>query len=716
MKTIIFPIQGMHCASCVLRNEESLKSIPGVADASVNYAMENATVTFDEATVGESELHEAIKKNGYTVPADSSAAAPAGSHHEAGSHAHAHGGAARQEEIRSAKIKAVAALAVSAPVLVLVMLGLGKFWEQAILGSIVIIVFGWQFHVAMLRQAVRFRADMDTLISIGTLAALGYSWFFLLQGETDQLYFETGALITALILLGKYFEARSRGEAGAAIRKLLQLGAKTARLIVNGEEKEVEVMQVREGDLLRVRPGEKIPTDGLVVGGASNVDESMISGESMPVSKHVGDGVVGATLNLNGSLDMRATRVGADTMLAQIIKMVTEAQAKKAPIQKLVDRVAGVFVPIVLLIAVLTAAGWWFATENLAQAIIPAVAVLVIACPCALGLATPTAIMVGTGLGASRGILIKHGEALEKAKRVDVVVFDKTGTLTEGKPVVTDIIEVGGTGTKQEEIMRLAASVEQYSEHPLARAVVAKAKETGIPLAEAKNFESFPGKGVQGFVQGIMVFIGRAQETNAANLEAEGKTVVSVSADGTAIGLIAIADQPKSDAPDAIAALGRHGVRTVMMTGDNRRTGEAIARTVGIREVLAEVLPQEKALRVQALQETGARVAFVGDGVNDAPALVQAHLGIAMGTGTDIAIESGDIVLVKGHPAKVVEALLLSQKTFKIIQQNLFWAFFYNVAAIPLAAFGLLNPIIAAAAMAFSSVSVVGNSLRIKRS
>lgn len=715
MKTITFPIQGMHCASCVIRNEESLKDIPGVTDASVNYAMENATVTFDETKVNEHDLHREIEKNGYTVPMEMAGMEHGGGHgSSAGGHDHAHG-AAKEEEIKTAKTKAIYSIALSVPVLFLAMFGLGYFPVQAVLGSIVIVTFGWQFHVSMARQAIRLRADMDTLISVGTLAALGYSWYFFLSGETEQLYFETGALITALILLGKYFEVRSRGQAGQAIQKLLQLGAKTARLLVNGEEKEVEIMQVREGDVLRVRPGEKIPADGIVARGASSVDESMISGESMPVSKHEGDGVVGATVNMNGVLEVRATRVGADTMLSQIVKMVTEAQAKKAPIQKLVDRVAGIFVPAVLAIAIATFLGWWVATGNVAAAFIPAVAVLVIACPCALGLATPTAIMVGTGLGASKGILIKHGEALEKAKKIDIVVFDKTGTLTEGKPAVTDIVGIKNTESGIKDMLKFAASVEQYSEHPLAKAVVARAKEENIALAEAKDFENTPGVGVTGTVEGKKISIGRAGGTDAAKFEAEGKTVVSVSVDGGVIGMIAIADRPKLDAKDAVAALAAQGIRTIMITGDNRRTGEAVAKTIGITEVLAEVLPQDKALRVKELQEKGAKVAFVGDGVNDAPALVQSNLGIAMGTGTDIAIEAGDIVLVKGNPAKVVEALHLSQTTFTTIKQNLFWAFFYNVAAIPLAAFGLLNPIIAAAAMAFSSVSVVGNSIRIKR-
>ena len=597
-------------------------------------------------------------------------------------------------------------------------------WLQALLGTVVIIGYGWHFHHGMLRQAKHLRADMDTLISIGTLAALGYSFWFLVRGGED-LYFETGAVITALILLGKYFEAKSRGQASAAIKKLLQLGAKTAHRLRAEKIEDVPVEEVAVDDRLLVKPGEKIPVDGVVIEGMSNVDESMLTGESMPVGKKMNDLVYGATINLNGSLTMRATKVGADTVLAQIVKLVAEAQAKKAPIQKLVDRVAGVFVPIVIVLAILTAVGWYFATGDIAASIIPAVAVLVIACPCALGLATPTAIMVGTGHGATRGILIKNGEALEKAKRIDIVIFDKTGTLTQGKPNVTDIIVVGGK--KETEVLTLAASLEKHSEHPLAQAVVRAAEERQLELVKVEEFESVSGSGVQGKVNSATVMIGNLRwlakkqpltaslESQAEQLEGEVKTVVGVALDGQVIGLIGIADTLKADAKEAVAALRAKGIKTVMLTGDNKRAAAFMAKSLGIEEVLAEVMPQDKSAKVKELQAAGAKVAFVGDGINDAPALVQADLGIAMGTGTDIAIEAGEIVLVKGNPMKVVEALTLARRTFSAIRQNLFWAFFYNVAAIPLAGFGLLSPIIAAGAMALSSVSVVGNSLRLRR-
>jgi Cu+-exporting ATPase len=497
-------------------------------------------------------------------------------------------------------------------------------------------------------------------------------------------------------------------------------------MIENGQEREVPVEQVAVGNILLIKPGEKIPVDGKIVKGDTSIDESMLTGESMPVGKHVNDDVFGATININGAINIEATKVGQDTVLAQIVKMVAEAQVKKAPIQKLADKISGIFVPIVLGIAVITAIGWYFVTGDIAQSIIPAVAVLVIACPCSLGLATPTAIMVGTGLGAKRGILIKNGEALEKGKKIDVVVFDKTGTLTEGKPKVTDAVPCAG-GVATENLLLFSASIEKLSEHPLAQAVVNAAKEKNLALQEVHEFENLAGRGVRGRIGSDLLLVGSGRlmrefgiSTEACHqkmeeLENQAKTVIAVSQNEKIIGIIAIADTLKEDAKDAVEKLRLAGIETVMITGDNRRTAEAIAKQVGIEKIFAEVLPQDKAEKVKILQRDGLKVAFVGDGINDAPALVQADLGIAVGTGTDIAIEAGNIVLVKGHPLKVVEALALARITFRTIKQNMFWAFFYNVAALPLAAFGLLNPMIAAGAMAFSSVSVVGNSLRIKR-
>jgi Cu+-exporting ATPase len=598
-------------------------------------------------------------------------------------------------------------------------------WIEAVSSAVVIVGLGWQFHVGMVRQARNRAANMDTLISLGTLAALFYSIWAMIAGE-PHLYFETGAVIAALILLGRYFEARSRGQASAAIEKLLELGAKTARLVSDGREQDVPIEEVRVGDILLVKPGEKIPVDGRIVSGNSSVDESMLTGESMPAGKASGDDVFGATINLTGAFQMQATKVGQDTTLAQIVKMVAEAQVNKAPIQKLADRISGIFVPVVLGIAFVTAGGWYLFTGDIYQSFIPAVAVLVIACPCSLGLATPTAIMVGTGLGARRGILIKNGEALERAKRIDVVVFDKTGTLTEGKPRVTDVF-ASDAGWTPDAVLALAASLERLSEHPLARAVVGLAKLENLPLAEPDDFTNLEGKGVRGTIGNATVLLGspRLMIESGVSLEAEldrierleetAKTVMAVAKDGVLVGILAVADSLKDDAKTAVERLRSEGIDTVMITGDNRKTADAIAAQVGVDQVFAEVLPRDKAAQIRNLQREGKRVAFVGDGINDAPALAQADLGIAMGTGTDIAIEAGNIVLVKGRPTKVIEALTLARLTFKTIKQNMFWAFFYNVAAIPLAALGLLNPMIAAGAMAISSVSVVGNSLRIKR-
>ncbi|MEK7532314.1 MAG: heavy metal translocating P-type ATPase [Patescibacteria group bacterium] len=740
MKTTTFGIKGMHCASCVVKNERALKKVPGVTDASVNFALKQASVTYDETKASHEDMAKAVKSIGYEMEM------PAGSghgemrHDDHGIASSSPGALPRNDkeehmhhgEVAGAKKKAIWALALSAPTAVIGMTGIEfgqevygyalSMWLVVALSTAVILGIGWQFHRGMLKDVRHLAPGMDTLISLGTLAALLYSVWAMIRGAED-VYFEIGAIITALILLGKFFEARSTGQASAAVRKLLELGAKTARVIRGGKEIEMPVEQVEVGDTLLVKPGEKIPVDGEVVSGATNVDESMLTGESMPVSKGEGDIVYGATVNINGAVKMIAKKIGADTVLAQIAKMVADAQTKKAPIQKLADRISGVFVPIVLVIAVATFVVWYLVTGDMTASFIPAIAVLVIACPCALGLATPTAIMVGTGLGAERGILIKNGESFERAKHIDVVLFDKTGTLTEGKPRVTDVASVNGSHA--DEVLRVAASVEKLSEHPLAQAIVRAAEEKGIKLFEVKGFKSVTGQGVEGVADGATVRVGRpafvtSQSTTAIDsslqkLEQEAKTVIAVARNNELLGLVAIADTLKADARDAVAALKKQGIETAMITGDNERTAEAIGEQVGIDTVFARVMPEDKVEKVKELQKKGKKVAFVGDGINDAPSLAQADLGIAIGTGTDIAIEAGHLVLVKGHPAKVVEAIALSRFTFRVIKQNLFWAFFYNAAAIPLAAFALLNPIIAAAAMALSSVSVVMNSLRIKR-
>lgn len=720
MKTTTFTIVGMHCASCVARNERALRKLSGVVEAAVNFGTHTATVQYDASQVTETDLFDAIVRNGYKILTEESVK----THKEA-----------IKRELADSKRKALEAVGLSIPAVILAMFNIQPPWEfagfnlsiwmQAILSTWVVLWLGREFHIGMIKQARQKSANMDTLISIGTLAAVFYSFWAMLVHEM-HLYFETGAVIAALILLGRYFEAKSRGQASEAIEKLLQLGAKTARLLKNGKEVEVAVEEVKVGDILLVKPGEKIPVDGKIVKGASSLDESMLTGESMPVNKEVGDDLFGATININGAIQMEATKVGEDTVLAQIVKMVAEAQAKKAPIQKLADKISGIFVPIVLGIALVTAVGWYIKTGSIAQSLIPAVAVLVIACPCSLGLATPTAILVGTGLGAKRGILIKNGEALEKGKKIDVVVFDKTGTLTEGKPKVTDIITTT-SNVSEKALLALAGSLEKLSEHPLATAVVHATEDKNIDLKEVHNFENLAGRGVKGNVSGDIILIGNMrfmneggielgqQQKKLEQLENQAKTVVAVAKNDRIIGLIGIADTLKVDAKEAVKKLRQLNIETVMITGDNQRTAEAIAKQVGIRKIFAQVLPQDKAEKVQLLQREGLKVAFVGDGINDAPALVQADLGIAVGTGTDIAIEAGNIVLVKGSPLKVVEALNLSRKTFRTIIQNMFWAFGYNVAALPLAALGLLNPMIAAGAMAFSSVSVVGNSLRIKK-
>lgn len=706
-------VEGMTCASCAARVERTLTRHPGVAGANVNFAANRAHVTYDPGSVSLDELERAVEKIGYRI-------------------APVEPGEAEQQDAQALEARrwfrrVLLSWPLGLAVLALSLIAPDESWGRwgaFVLTVPVQFVAGWPILRSAAARARALGASMDTLIAVGTLAAFLYSTYELFAG--GDLYFDTAALIIAFILLGRFFEARAKRRASAAIRKLLELGAKEARLVVGGEERLVPIEEVKVGDLVRVRPGEKIPVDGTVVSGDAAVDESMLTGESVPVDKTTGDDVAAATINTNGVLTVRATAVGADTALAQIVRLVEEAQAGKAPVQRLADRVSAVFVPAVLVVATIAFAGWWLVAGDATQGLIAAVAVLIIACPCALGLATPTAIMVGTGRGAEMGVLIKGAEVLEGSKRIQTIVFDKTGTLTRGEMALTGV--AAGVGEDPPEVLRLAATVEASSEHPVGRAIADGARERGLPLPEVEGFVSVAGHGVRATVEGRQVVVGRRKlmaeeglvlpdelERQAAELEEAGKTAVFVGWDGRARGVIGVADTLKENAREVVARLHAAGLEVAMITGDNSRTAEAIAHEVGIDRVLAEVLPEDKVRDVRGLQDEGKVVAMVGDGINDAPALVQADLGIAIGTGTDVAIESSDITLMSGNLEGVVGAIELSRKTLRVIHQNLGWAFGYNTAAIPLAAFGLLNPIIAGAAMAFSSVSVVTNSLRLRR-
>ena len=710
-----FTVSGMTCGSCAARVERALAKQEGVERAAVNLATERAVVAFDPDRLAVGDLVAAVGKAGYglapvTTARSTEEPVDAEAEHQA-------------LWLR----RVLVAFPLGVAVMVLSMVWMHEPWARWAAFALATPVQFWAGWPFLQQAAVRARsgaANMDTLIAIGTLSAYFFSAAQVAFGhQHTEHYFDSAALIIAFLLLGRYFEARAKGRASRAIRALLELGAKEATLVVDGEERTVPIERVVVGDLLRVRPGEKIPVDAVVVDGASAVDESMLTGESVPVDKTPGDAVVGATLNAHGVLTVRATAVGADTALAQIVRLVEEAQGTKAPVQHLADRIAGVFVPVVLGLAALTLAGWWVAGEP-GQGLVAAVAVLIIACPCALGLATPTAIMVGTGRGAAMGILIKGGEVLERSKRIDTVVFDKTGTLTMGRMAVTDVVPA--TGVDAADLLRLAAVVEAGSEHPVGRAVVERARADGLAVTPVAGFAAVAGHGVRGTVDGITVAVGRRAlmteaglvisddvATAAEQLEADGKTAVLAGWDGAARGVIAVADTVKPNAAAVVAELAAMGIGCVMITGDNRPTAEAIAGEVGIDQVIAEVLPQDKVAEVRRLQGEGRVVAMVGDGINDAPALVQADLGIAIGSGTDVAIESSDITLLSADLDGVPTAIRLSRRTFRTILQNLGWAFGYNVAAIPLAIAGALNPVIAGVAMAFSSVSVVTNSLRL---
>ena len=735
MSQIDLDIEGMTCSSCAGRIERRLNKIDGV-QATVNFAMESARVSYPEST-DPGELVEAVESVGY------GASAP-----EAGGRGlrdSASGDAAADLRRRF-----IVSAALTVPVIVLSMVPPFQFdyWQWVVLAlSLPVVTWGaWPFHRAAALNLRHGGFTMDTLVSLGVgmstlwslwamffgdAGAVGLSHEFTLRPgghAAEMIYFEAAAGVTTFILLGRWIEARSKKEAGAAIKALMQLGASDATVLEDGEEKRIRAAALEVGDLFVVRPGETIPTDGRIESGESAVDESMLTGESVPVEVVAGDRVTGATLNTSGRLIVRATRVGSDTQLAKMAQMVSDAQTEKAPVQRLADRISSVFVPVVIAIAVVTFGAWWAIGGDLVPAFTAAVAVLIIACPCALGLATPMALMVGTGNGARRGILISGPSALESTRRVDTVVFDKTGTLTTGKMALRAVVPA--PSRDDADVLALAASVESGSEHPIARAIVSGAAERGVPELELQAFKSIAGRGVVGRVGGVEVQAGRAASLSrlpagkdaglaarAAELEADGATVVAVYAAGEPAGIIAVADEPKNEAREAVEALRRQGLDVALLTGDNEGSAKAAARAVGIaaEDVIAGVMPEGKLDKVRELQEAGVAVAMVGDGVNDAPALARADLGIAMGTGTDAAIEAGDITLVSGDPRKVAEAISLSRKTLANIKGNLFWAFAYNVAAIPVAAAGLLTPMIAGAAMAFSSVFVMLNSLRLRR-
>ncbi|MEU2334687.1 heavy metal translocating P-type ATPase [Streptomyces sp. NPDC013172] len=733
-------IGGMTCASCAARIEKKLNRMDGVT-ATVNFATEKAKVTYGTG-IEVADLIATVVKTGYTAEEPPPPTPPAGDTAEAEA-THAPEG-----ELLSLRQRLLVSLVLSVPVILMAMVPALQFdnwqWLSLTLAAPVVVWGAFPFHKAAFTNARHGAATMDTLVSIGTLAAFGWSLWALFFGHagmpgmrhgfdftvsrtdgSSSIYLEAAAGVTAFILAGRYLEAKSKRRAGAALRALLELGAKDVTVLRGGSEVSVPVGQLAVGDRFVVRPGEKVATDGTVVEGGSAVDASMLTGESVPVDVTVGDAVTGATVNAGGRLVVEASRVGSDTQLARMAKLVEDAQNGKAEVQRLADRISGVFVPVVILIALGTLLTWLFVTGDATAAFTAAVAVLIIACPCALGLATPTALMVGTGRGAQLGILIKGPEVLESTRRVDTVVLDKTGTVTTGRMTLQDVY--AAEGVDKDELLRLAGALEHASEHPIAQAIAAGAIERAGSLPVPENFENVAGLGVQGVVDGHAVLVGREKlleewviglprelaEAKAA-AEADGRTAVAVAWDGEARGVLTVADAVKDTSAEAVAELRRLGLKPVLLTGDNQLVAESVARAVGIDEVIAEALPQDKVDVVRRLQNEGRTVAMVGDGVNDAAALATADLGLAMGTGADAAIEAGDLTLVRGDLWVAADAIRLSRKTLATIKGNLFWAFGYNVAALPLAAFGMLNPMIAGAAMAFSSVFVVTNSLRLR--
>jgi Cu+-exporting ATPase len=759
MESTSLKLRGMSCASCASNIEEAIRSLPGVETCNVNFAAESASVTYNSSKTDLGAIQDAVDAAGYSaVPMQDEVLAPENDREQR----------ERQAENRQLSRKVWVSGIISAILVIgslpamtglpipFIPMWLHSAWLQLVLTAPVLVWCGASFFINAWKAFKRYTATMDTLVAIGTGTAFLYSLFptlfpqwFITQGLKADVYFEAASVIIALILLGRLLENRAKGQTSEAIRKLIGLQAKTARVIRKDREMDIPIAEVVLGDIILVRPGEKIPVDGEIIEGSSTIDESMVTGESIPVKKYSGNEVIGATINKTGSFKFRATRVGKDTFLAQIVKLVQQAQGSKAPIQKLADRVTGWFVPAVIAIAIATFIVWYNVMGNVTMALISTVGVLIIACPCALGLATPTSIMVGTGKGAENGILIKSADSLEMAHKLEAIVLDKTGTITQGKPTVTDFITVKGIANSNElNILRLAASVEKNSEHPLAEAVVRYARSQEVEVTEAKEFEAIAGSGVQAYVSERLVQIGTHRwlqelgiDTNALQkdwerLEYLGKTVIWIAVDRKLEAIMGIADAVKPSSIQAIRALQKMGLQVVMLTGDNQRTAEVIAREVGIERVFAEVRPDRKASVIASLQKEEQNnkknnskiqnpkskiVAMVGDGINDAPALAQADVGMAIGTGTDVAIAASDITLISGDLQGIVTAIQLSRATIGNIRQNLFFAFIYNVAGIPIAAgilyplFGwLLDPIIAGAAMAFSSVSVVTNALRLR--
>ena len=719
-------LKGMTCAACAARIEKKLNKLEGVQKAAINFATEKATVEYDSSRVKVSDMVKAVEALGYNAQR-AEEASPDREKEQ------------REKEIRRLRTELIISAVLSSPLIMAMLLTLVQIdlaflhneYFQLIIATPIQFIIGFRFYKHAFYALRAKSANMDVLIAMGTSAAYFfsiYNAFFQPMKEgvlMKDLYFEAAAVIITLILLGKYLEAVAKGKTSEAIKKLMGLQAKTARVIRNGAEEDIPIEDVEVGDVVVVRPGEKVPVDGKMIEGNSSLDESMLTGESLPVEKKAGDYVIGATINKFGTFKFEATKIGKDTALSQIIKMVEDAQGSKAPIQKIADQVSGIFVPVVIGIAVLTFLIWYLAIGNFTMGIVSAVAILVIACPCALGLATPTAIMVGTGKGAENGILFKGGEHLEIAYKVNAVVLDKTGTITKGKPDVTDVTTLGQLSSS--EVLRLAAIAEKNSEHPLGAAIYEKGKKDFGNLPDPDEFEAIPGRGIMAAVDGKVLYIGTRKlmlekgvnigdlEASISRLEDDGKTAMLLAVNNVMEAIIAVADTLKESSGEAIEELQKMGIEVYMITGDNIRTARAIAKQAGITNVLAEVLPENKAEEVEKLKKQGKIVAMVGDGINDAPALATADIGMAIGTGTDVAIEAADITLMRGDLRTIPAAIRLSRKTMRKIKQNLFWAFIYNIIGIPIAALGLLNPIIAGGAMAFSSVSVVTNSLSLKR-